>query len=308
MRRLFRLPLEFQLRASNNGFKKRPFIIPTGFGLLFGALAFVQLVMAISSQNNLIYFFVFAEISIALTSMFFTNYNIYRTYLKKISSQELYAQENNTVFIELASSDKKTPFHVFVRWNFEKNSTYASDSAIYELFWKPKRRGYQKFPKVHFESQFPFGLLKSWKVCQTTDSILVFPQRKGSLDIFKSSSSDQESSSQGLFQELKEYQRGDSPRRIDWRASQRTQKLLVKKFEDQKSSKMNLDWEYTRHLGSIEDRISQMALWVDVAQTKNFDFQVILPGWTSGVGSGKEHARSCLTKLATWTPPQLVSS
>lgn len=264
--------------------------------------------MAISSQNNLIYFFVFTEISIALTSMFYTNYNVFRCYLKSISANRVYAHEENIIRVELASSDKKIPYNIFIGWSFSKEKNISAESGEYLISWMPKKRGYQRFPKVHLESKYPFGLLRSWKICQIETQIIVYPRRKGLSEFPKTSTQDNQQANVGLFQELKEFQSGDSPRRIDWRASVRTQKLLVKKFEDQQQVQYTFDWDQTRHLANIEDRISQLALWLDLAEKKNVSYQLILPGWQSSLSQGESQYLLCLEKLATWTPPQLVNS
>ncbi len=276
--------------------------------MLFGALAFIQLIMAISSQNNLIYFFVFSEIAIALTSMFYTNYNVYRCYLKKISGIEVFANETNVINVELASSDKKLPFHIFIHWHFQKNAVYEAEASQYQIEWKPRRRGFQMYPKLQIESKYPFGLLRSWKICQTEDQVLVYPERKGLKDFPHFAAAHLTDSNMGLFQEHIEYKPGDSPRRIDWKASQKTQKLMIKKFEDATVAQLNFDWDMTQNMSSVEDRISQLALWISQAHKENLFFQLSLPNWNSGHSQGAEHLKACMTKLATWTPPQLVKS
>lgn len=304
----FKLPLASLRNGNSSGRSRRPYIIPTGFGFTFGCLAFLQLVMAISSQNNLIYLFVLSEISVALTSMFFTNYNVYRCYLQQITHDDLFARETNWLHIALASQDQKKPQQMLVRWNFSKEEFPVSDNLTCEVSWAPKRRGYQKIPRLIIESKFPFGLLRSWKIVRQIEEIIVFPERKGS-DKFPSSAIDRNSlSNQGLFRDLRTFQSNDSIRRIDWRASQRLQQILVRRFEDFEISNLEFNWEQTSHLNNTEERISQLALWVERADKSLASFELNLPGWESGVGSGKEHVRKCYVQLAIWQIPAIKSA
>lgn len=300
MLRRYKLPRAFQRESDTTGFKRRPFIFPTGFGFLFGVLAFIQLVMAISSQNNLIYLFVLSEISVAMTSMFFTNYNVYRCYLKNLSHDDLFANETNWIHVELGSHDRQLPQQMSMRWIFSKEEFFFSEQLKGEIAWQPRRRGWQKIPRLNIESRFPFSLLRSWKIVRYPGEVLVFPERKGKEKFPESSLDRNNIANHGLFRDLRSFQNGDSLRRIDWRATQRLQHILVRRFEENESTKLDFTWEQTSHITDTEARISQLALWISLAEKSLEAFELTLPNWSSGVGKGKDHAKICYTHLATW--------
>lgn len=255
--------------------------------------------MAIASQNNLIYLFVFAEISIALSSMFYTNLNIHRVRLRDISVSDSFAQEPNWVEVSLTTLKDKPIYQTSVRWSTEKTGLPLPPATLsIAIPWTPRRRGQQRLPSLTIESSFPFGLLRSWKLQRTGQEVIVFPSRRGSSNFPSSSVGDRAVDKQGLFYDLRPFQRGDWPRRIDWRASQRAQKLLIRRFEEESSLQLQFHWQQTSHLPNIEERISQLALWVDKAEKQKTDYSLQVGPWNSGRGHGYGHWQKCMQHLA----------
>ncbi len=255
--------------------------------------------MAIASQNNLIYLFVFAEISIALASMFYTNLNIHRVSLKEISTGDCFAQEPNWVEVHLQTLNDKPIYQTSLRWNFEKEGLSLPPATLMVAIpWAPRRRGRQRPPALTIESTYPFGLLRSWKLQRSDTEVIVYPARRGASGFPSSSVGDRAVDKQGLFYDLRPFQRGDWPRRIDWRASQRAQKLLIRRFEEESSMQLEFHWSQTAHLKNGEDRISQLALWVDKAEKQSSDYSLQVGSWSSGRGRGPAHWRRCMEHLA----------
>lgn len=298
MLQAFKLPQRFRSRewVLRSG---RTYIFPTAFGFGFGSLALIQLIMAIASQNNLIYLFVFAEISVALASMFFTNHNIWKTNLTSARVENCFAGEENWVTFQVETRNNKPGYHLQLRWNFDKNPVQVLPSSTEALLpWSPRRRGLQKFPRLTLESSFPFGLLRAWKIISLPQEVLVFPARKGNPSFPPSTVGNQNLEQHGLFYDLRAFQRGDWPRRIDWRASQRAQKLLIRRFEEEATVQMNFHWQQVSHLKDFEEKVSQLALWVDLAERQGSEYNLILGNWKSGQSRGPAHWATCMEKLA----------
>ena len=294
--RRFKRPQWVQFRSWDTS-HKRPYIFPTGFGFAFGLIAVLQLMMAIFSQNNLIYLFVFSEISIALSSMFFTNNNMHRVQLSQISVTTSFAHEETSAEVSLINS--KPTYQLQARWSFSKMPIpFPASGSQVQIPWTPRRRGYQKLPRLVIESSFPFGLLRAWKVIRSEKEILVFPQRKGNPGFPTTSRGDRSLDQQGLFHDLRPFQRGDWPRRIDWRASQRAQQLLLRRYEEETAMQLDFCWEQTRLIGDFEDRISQLALWIDQAERQGAQYSLQIGNWNSGRSLGGNHWNRCFEYLA----------
>ena len=255
--------------------------------------------MAIAAQNNLIYLFVFAEISIALASMFYTNLNIHRVSLKEVQVPQCFAQEPNWIEVHLKTLNDTTIYQTSVRWSSEKEGISLPPATMFAaLKWTPRRRGLQRIPTLTIESAYPFGLLRSWKLQRTEKEVLVYPCRRGESGFPSSSIGEQAIDNQGLFYDLRPFQRGDWPRRIDWRASQRAQQLLIRRYEEQNSTQLEFDWRQTATLKNGEDRLSQLALWVDKAEKQASDYSLRIGNWNSGRGRGPAHWQKCMEHMA----------
>jgi uncharacterized protein (DUF58 family) len=90
----------------------------------------------------------------------------------------------------------------------------------------------------------------------------------------------------------------DSFRHIDWKAYARHQKLNIKLFESEDRGTQILSWVSTNPALSVEDRLSQLALWVDLCAHHKFSFVLDLPHWRSAADHTGAHVKECLTQLA----------
>ncbi len=86
--------------------------------------------------------------------------------------------------------------------------------------------------------------------------------------------------------------------RIDWRASARRQELLVKNFEEMEKPSLRFSWEQTENIVSAEDRISQLCLWVDLADRQGHAYSLELGPHATGMDRGPAHRKACLKILA----------
>lgn len=270
------------------------------------------LVMAIGYANNLLYFFVFFLISMALTGMWMTNKNVDLFQIEQLQAECFFAQEENKIGVLVANRKTQLPL-----WDIEVRvgprskdiEPYVVDEVQFEkkiyLSWKPEQRGYYRIPRLVIESRFPFRMLRAWKYYDEKAEFYIFPLRQGVKQIPKlgGSPSEQEAEVQqahdeGLFRDFREYQKSDPPQRIDWKRSLKHQKHLVKNFETSSDHKVLLDWSMSQFAGSFEERISQMAFWIDHCHQKNEVYNLKIKDFETGYGSQMSHYKICMQKLA----------
>lgn len=307
----------FKYRAPLN----KTFIFPNLYGFMFGGISFVLLLMAMGYSNNLLYFFVFFLISIAVTGMWITNKNIDRISFEAISNSFLYAKEVNILQLHCFLKTDRFSFvqnvfevqlKLFDRTHENQKTSRCDiieDKALVPLTFTPMNRGSFVLPRVELQSSFPFSMLRAWKYFQDTQSVVIYPERRGSNILPQLSglteeernylSSDQQGEDQtGIFSHHREFQNNDSVYRIDWKRSAKFDKLFVKKFEDDRSQKQILSWGMTKDLQNIEDKISQLALWIELCEMNQIEYRLILPHYKSVFGLGDTHYRQCMNYLA----------
>ena len=276
--------------------------------------------MAIGYGNNILYFFVFLLVSMGITGAWQTNKNVESTQLNKIESEFLFANENNSLILHLHNNYNKSPlWDIEVLAEVETAQTpkfnmipEVTVAKNVEVAWMPAHRGRMRIPRITVQSRFPYKMLRAWKYFEKTELVLVYPQRRGQQN-FRSllgSQNEQEleakPESEGLFRDYREFQRTDSPSRIDWKRSLKHQKHLIKNYENAGERKILIDWKMTSAELGFEERLSQLCLWVDLCHKKNEFYSLKLDSFQTEFAASLLHYKICLERLALVSKDELL--
>ena len=162
-------------------------------------------------------------------------------------------------------------------------------------------------------SVYPLGLYNVEMVVETSAPRRVHAKAAGSLPLPAAqplaAESRQQAASRGHaagagrggddFAGTREFQPGDSPRHIDWRAVARGRPLVVKTWASDASEVVVLDWA-ALELPS-EAKAGQLARWMEVCEQDERLYELRLPAKTIPAGRGESHHRHCLDALADLT-------
>ncbi len=122
----------------------------------------------------------------------------------------------------------------------------AQERARYSV--SLRRRGIYRFGDTIIETVFPLGFFNSASVRHASGRLVVYP-RLGEVDTsffeelelaLRYVRCSRPSRAEEDFRGLREYRDGDNPRWIHWRSTARTQKLLVKEFEEPQAKRLLL--------------------------------------------------------------------
>jgi len=102
---------------------------------------------------------------------------------------------------------------------------------------------------------------------------------------------------------LRDYQRGDPPQRVAWKAVARGAGWYSKAFEGSGGGPVMLDWRALPPELDVEARLSRLSAWVLGAERAARPFALSLPGFTLPASQGREHRRLALTALALFPSP-----
>ena len=179
----------------------------------------------------------------------------------------------------------------------------ANDRVCLPLTALAARRGYLDMPVLVLSTQFPIGLLYTWsRLVKLDHRCLVYPQPGpfrpiiGSVD--RKSHRDSGQSGEGDdFIGVREYQYGDSPRHVDWKAAARGLGLHTKRVGGDALSTVWLDWDVLDGLDT-ELRLSQLCRWVLDAEQDSMVYGLRIPGVNINPANGEAHRRTCLKALA----------
>ena len=164
--------------------------------------------------------------------------------------------------------------------NYRKEKKKASVSSREFVFlpFTETTRGEKQIEKIKVQSDFPFGIFRSWIWHEYDRSFFAYPQRvicdiAPVKDGFKQSHYEGGRSGDD-FQDYKKYDLSDSMRHIHWKKMAVSDQLLTKHFDDGGRYQVMLDWDLLNEESDLELKISNFSYWLDLYFCSNKYFQV----------------------------------
>jgi uncharacterized protein (DUF58 family) len=286
--------------------QRRLYILPTPQGFLFGLSLLVMLLVSMNYANSMGFMLTFLLFSLVVIAMNAAHSNLLGLELVAASAEPVFAGE--TARFHLAVHNPGRRARVAVTLSAEQDErTVTSDipAAGQNLAPVPlatTRRGWHPVGRLAVESSYPFGLFRPWSWVYMDWKVLVYPAPAeqapplpdplGGQGLGKPNDQGEDD-----FSGLRQYQRGDSPRRIAWRASTRQQELLTKRFSGTGEQTRWFDWATLAGLDD-ETRLSVLCQWILTAHAAGMAYGLKLPGTVFPPASGEEQRQRCLQALA----------
>ena len=313
------LPSDFKLSAPKTWFRvavpvnssttlsrKHIYILPTRFGWLYGVLLIGLLTGSINYSISLGFAMTFLLAGLGLISMLHSWRNLANLNIEGKPAQAVFAGEMATFEIAVKDQSNRNRYSIFAAFSGQETDIQdipALGETTFKLMLPSQKRGYLESPRITFSTEFPVSLFHVWAYAQSTSQCLIYPNPSLQSKILPSADTDSGSSqllgTQGDddFAGHRHYQYGDSPKRVDWKASSREQGLLVKQFQGESSTMVWLDFNATTG-NNLELRISQLTRWVVDAHRLNPKYGLRLPHLSIQPSAGDKHYHQCLSALA----------
>lgn len=302
-----RIPAASSVRLN----QRRIFIIPSKVGAAFMLALLLMLLAAINYQNSLAYGLTFLLASVFVVAILHTYRNLAGLVLKASSSPAVFVGEQAAFHLNLESAERAHQA-IGLGWppaELQSQDVAALGLSVCQLSLPALRRGWLRPGRLRVESRFPLGILVAWSWVDLNLAVLVYPRPlAGDLPLSAGVSDDQDEEGsrphgQGVddYQGLKNYQPGDSKRRLHWKAYSRGQGLLVKDFASISGRDLHLDFNALS--GDSEARLSLLCHWVLQLSARQQPFALSLPGCELPADSGEPHREACLRALALFGQP-----
>jgi uncharacterized protein (DUF58 family) len=294
---------------------KFPLVYPTAG---FGALLFVLAAMwyAASSQNSaVIYLLLFLLASVFLVSIPQALINITGVTPRVESVKPTFAGDDVSLPVEITNSSRATRYRIeVVLPDADKTRGHLDciprESADRLAFRFPARhRGEHKIGMLDLTSCYPLGFVRASRRFVSNQTYLVYPKPSGNPQLPTSRPRFADNwVQQGLghgddFAGVRPYVRGESQRHIDWKAVARGQPLMTKQFVAEAKGAVSLDFSELP-FDDVEERLSQLALWVIEAERVRQPYGVRLPGIEISPALGQMHFHRCLRALSLFRPTE----
>lgn len=167
-------------------------------------------------------------------------------------------------------------------------------------------RGRIPLGRVTLTSSFPFGLWRGWAYVHFPLAGIVFPAAEIGAPPLPRGEGGADPLAQGTSDDadlagLREFQRGDAPQRVAWKAVARGAGWFTKEFDGAGGGgPVALSWDALPRSLPVEAKLSRLTAWVLAAERAARPFSLALPGTRLPARQGREHRREALTALAVF--------
>ena len=173
-------------------------------------------------------------------------------------------------------------------------------------------RGNHSLGRVTLSTVFPMALWRGWAYVHFPLAGIVYPAAEIGAPPLPKGTSGPDATAIGRNEDadlagLREFQRGDPPQRVAWKAVARGAGWFTKEFDGAGGGgAVTLAWSALPATLDHEARLSRLTAWVMAAERAARPFALSIPGTSLPGAQGREHRHNALTALALFPRKERV--
>lgn len=284
--------------------------MPSKTGLMFGLLLFILFILAMNYNNSLVFALTFFFAAVYLVSMIHVHRNLQGLVITGLPAADVFCGEATDFRLNFSnpSAIEKNAFQL--RAEHSEDLSYVVDvpprgESVGTIAMETSQRGIVKIPRFAVSTTFPGGLFYAWSWVHLNENGIVYPQPLPDVSEPPKSSSEEgaNANQKGLedISGIREYQHGDSLKRVSWKTLAKGQGLKTLDTEAPAEAHLVLDWDKAH--GDSETRLSTLCRWVVDCEDAGHSYGFNIPGTSLAVNKGQSHRVSCLRSLARFGNP-----
>jgi uncharacterized protein (DUF58 family) len=291
--------------------KNHIFVFPSLYGWYYISMMVVLFIGGVNYGNSLILGFTFWSCSVFVMNIFHVYFNLRD--LSFFGAKSFNGFVGDDALFEVMIENLGRHSRESVSLSFKNNRKIAfnlagKSSKTICLHAKAVKRGRLNPGKILIESLFPLGLIRGWAWIDLDFESIIYPapipchwEHAGLEESQENDSSFAKRTKIGTddFDGLKNFQEGESIKRIDWKHWARTDELYSKVFVNNLHQGFSLRWEDFESQ-NIETTLSYLTYWVVQLTREGKSFSLELPTLSIESGTGSSHLDQCLNTLALW--------
>ncbi len=315
--------------ASGSIQRRTHFSVPL---LIYSVVSMLVAIGAFNSQNNLLYWLFGLSLGMLIVSGVLSGIMLMAIRVEREPIDSPEAGAPLTLTYRLSSTSQLLPsFALYIRDQVvtEPGEKTASEDAVGSLAGAPggfvafvpargtaighataqtTARGRVRLAGVHIISSFPFGIVRKSLYFPLPTSVLILPPQGEEID--RATMPDRPAASTAAASPseageetfgLREYQSGDTPRRIAWRSSARTGEMRTRMLASASDSSLIVALLVQPGAGRthVDRAVSLVASELRIASRRGHRIGVILGrDQRAAARSGRGHLAACLHRLA----------
>jgi uncharacterized protein (DUF58 family) len=268
-------------------------------------------VAAFNTGNNLIYLILSMMLSILLLSVLLLRLNVKSLVLRVAQNRPIFANSPSSVDVILSNRKKLPAYSLRVSLSDKSGGTayFPEITGLSEVSDTVPviygRRGIYGYQDIFIESSFPFIFFLKRLLCKVDNQIIVYPEIKDVAEIIPDTAAEAYALPSGIrrgeeLSMIREFRYGDDWRRIHWKASAKSAKLMVTEYSTEEPRKLTviLDNLVPYDGGTFEKAVSLAASVSDRFLKEGFFVRLLTCRKVVPFGSGGEHLFKILDVLA----------
>jgi uncharacterized protein (DUF58 family) len=290
--------------------RRRIYILPTGFGVVFAAMVFAMLLGSLNYGASLGFALTFLLAGLGLVVLHHCHNNLLGTTIKFLGAAPVFAGERAEFKIAVCNGAAAPRFEIEIKHGAHTAGpvdVVDGGKEVLRIGLPTERRGWIALQRFRVETRYPARLCHAWSWVNMDARCLVYPRPADSGRPLPAGSGGgmhgKQHAGDDDFAGLRSAAPGDPPQRIAWKAYARSDLLLLKEFSSGSGEPCLLDWDLLPELDA-EQRISQLARWCLDADAAGRSLALRLPGAEIPLGQGSKHLGFCLEALALFEPPR----
>ena len=288
--------------------RRRIYILPTPQGLVFALLVFTMLLGAMNYDNSMAYLLTFLLGGMGMATMHHAHRNLLGLSLLPLGAEPVFAGQEVHYRFRLHNPSRVNRYEVVLRLGARFSTPVdisPGQEAVVSVAVPARSRGELAFDTITVESRHPGQLFRvwSWAHLRITACVWPAPAAHGAAPPPGRRAQGEDGQGDGVGEEdfagLREYHRGDAPRRIAWKAYARDGELKVKQFTGSAEAPPWLDLDEAGG-GDLETRLAVLARWALDCHEAGLAFGLRLPGQTLGPATGRGQLERALTLMSSF--------
>ena len=288
--------------------RRRIYILPTALGFGYGLSLFGMLLASMNYSNNMGFALTFLLAGLGMVTMHWSHQNLSGVVARGFRLRPAFAGQPARLELGLENAGS-SPRHDLQASCEAAQSTFLdlAPGELGELHvdLPTERRGRLSVERIGVRTEFPFALFRAWAWLHPDCGTIVYPAPAEHAPAPPAGGPEDaeghwdEHRGEDDFAGLREFRKGDSPRRIAWKAAARGDELPVKQFTGSARGSNWLDWDSLPAL-PVEARLAVLCRWVLDAHAGGGAFGLRIPGEEIPPGMGPAHRHRCLAALALY--------
>ena len=302
--------------------RRRVYILPTRYGLLFGVMIVVMLIGGINYNNSMAYVLTFILSSMVMVGILHTYRNLAGLVLTAAPPEPVFCEQTAVfpILIDNRNSEQRYAIEFQIRRRrsrFKPAEVIAGRNidipagALHTVGvpLRMQRRGRIACDRVTISSAFPLGLFRAWAYFDHDRPCVVYPKPLGNQPLPEPVLVDHHEltgsrSGTDDFVGFRAYRPGDASNSISWKHYARERDLQVKRFQGQGSMKLILTLQQADIPGTIERRLGQLCQWLLSAEQQGLMYGLDLGGVKLPADNDRRHLNRCLEALTDYGEPR----